>query len=111
MLSVLHDLALDRSDRWIARTVGYAYEIQHADGRMLLAYHWHPVGLSPVTTPHFHLGGTLGGIDLSKAHLPSGVVLLHDLLRFAIADLGVEPRRDDWREVLAAPATGRAGAS
>ena len=85
---------------WTTRPASYAYEVQLGDGRMLLAYHWHPAGLSPVTTPHLHLGGTLAGIDLSKAHLPTGHVALQDVLRFAIVDLGVAPLRDDWEAIL-----------
>lgn len=88
---------------WRAQSVGYAYEFQHRDGRTLLAYHWHPIGPSPITTPHLHLGGTVTGIDLSKAHLPTGSVTLQDVLRFAILDLGVEPLRDDWPQILARP--------
>jgi hypothetical protein len=102
-LTVVLDFAFAQSDRWEARLVGYSHEILYADGPMLLAYHWHPVGLSHVTTPHLHLGGSLAGIDLSKAHLPTGVVPLQEILRFAIVDLGVEPLRGDWRAVLAAP--------
>ena len=70
---------------------------------MILAYHWHPVGVSPVTAPHLHLGGQLMDVDVGKAHLPTGVVSLQAVLRLAIADLGVAPLRDEWREVLATP--------
>jgi hypothetical protein len=68
---------------------------------MVCAYHWHPVGASHVTSPHLHLGGQIGDIDLSKLHFPTGAVALPDVLRFAIADLGVEPLRADWRDLLA----------
>lgn len=93
----------ESSTRVVANVDGYRVELARADGRTILAYHWHPVGVSPVTWPHLHIGGSLVGIDLSKAHLPTGVVALQDVLRFAIADLGVEPLRDDWSEVLAGP--------
>lgn len=86
----------------VAPVDGYRVEFGRADGRTMLAYHWHPVGVSPVTWPHLHVSGSLAGIDLGKAHLPTGVVPLQDVLRFAIVDLGVEPLRDDWRAVLAA---------
>lgn len=81
----------------------YAYEIQHAAGSMILAYHWHPAGVSPITFPHLHLGGVLAGIDLSKAHLPTGHVSLQGILRFAVADLGVAPLRADWQAILSMP--------
>lgn len=79
---------------------GYAYEISYPHGPMVLAYHWHPAGRRHGTTPHLHLGVRLDSIDPSKVHLPTGVVPLQDVLRFAIADLEVEPLRDDWRAVL-----------
>ena len=105
-LSILLEFVVEpggAADRYTVRSVGYRYELGHADGPMILAYHWHPVGVSPVTTPHLHLGGQVAGLDLSKAHLPTGIVGLDDVLRFAIVDLGVEPLRGDWREVLATP--------
>ncbi len=90
----------DRPGRFAATLDGYRNGIRHADGPMHLAYHWHPVGVSPVTWPHLHVGGTVAGIDLSRAHLPTGQVALPDVLRFAIVDLGVRPLRDDWPDLL-----------
>ena len=81
--------------------VGYRSELRLVDGPMLLAYHWHPVGVSPVTTPHLHLSGAVAGVDLTKAHLPTGHVTLQDVVRFVITEWGVRPRRDDWPAVLA----------
>ena len=54
------------------------------------------------TSPHMHLGpaAEIGFTDLGRAHLPTGRIGLADVLRLAIRDLGAEPRRDDWREVL-----------
>jgi hypothetical protein len=89
-----------RGASWTARLAGYAYEIRAADDRMILAFHWHPTGRSPITWPHLHLGTPIANIDLSKAHVPTGVVTLQDVVRFAIVDLGVRPLRDDWSEVL-----------
>ncbi len=90
-----------RRRSWTARTTGYVYRLL-AGGRELIAYHWHPRGRSPQTAPHMHLGpaAKLGFADLGRAHLPTGRIGLADVLRLAIRDLWVEPRRDDWREVL-----------
>lgn len=86
---------------WSVRTTGYVYQLR-AEERELVAYHWHPWGLSARTFPHVHIGpaAQLGFADLGRAHLPTGHVALADVLRLVIRDLGVEPRRDDWREVL-----------
>jgi hypothetical protein len=42
----------------------------------------------------------MGSEALARAHVPSGAVLLEDVLRLAIEDLGVRPARADWSDVL-----------
>ena len=86
---------------WSAALVGYWYEISHADERELLAYHWHPRGVSPIVWPHLHTSAPIAPIDLTRAHLPTGPVLLPAVLRCALGDLGVRPLRPDWPAVLA----------
>ncbi len=39
-------------------------------------------------------------IAISDLHLPTGVVSLASIVRFLIEEIGVEPNRDDWDEVL-----------
>ncbi len=87
---------------WNVQIVSYNFTLLDASTREIFAYHWHPVGVSTVTTPHLHLGpGALIGRDeLRTAHLPTGAVALADVVRFAITDFGVIPRRDDWTVVL-----------
>ncbi len=91
----------DRSSMWRAATVGYVYGLYREDGREILAYHWHPDGRSHVTTPHLHLGGgaEVGWAGLQKTHLPSGSILLPDLMELAIG-AGARPRRADWQTVV-----------
>jgi hypothetical protein len=87
---------------WRISTAAYAYEITMADESRYLAHHWHPAARSPITTPHLHLGGA-GATDdpaLHSAHIPTGRVALEEVIRMLIAELGVEPLRDDWHEVL-----------
>ena len=98
--------ARNGSGQWTVHVAGYRYEFRLADGPMLLAYHWHPVGVSPIMSPHLHIGGSVRNVDLSKRHLPTGHVTLQDVLRFAVVDLGVAPLRDDWQAVLASPSPG-----
>ena len=87
---------------WKASSVGYLYALDDAQSREVLAYHWHPEGRGGKAHPHLHLGeGALIGHErLKGAHLATGRVALESLLRCAIAELGVEPLREDWREVL-----------
>lgn len=81
--------------------VGYAYAFANARLEEILAYHWHPDQRSHVKHPHIHLGaGAQVGFDaLSNAHIPSGWIALPDVIRMAITELKVTPRRDD-REVI-----------
>lgn len=87
---------------WRVSTAAYRYTLSDAEGREILAYHWHPWPGMRVTWPHLHLeaGAQVGRQDLARAHLPTGRVAIEDVLALAIAELGVRPLRADWREVL-----------
>lgn len=91
------------------RTVGYVYTLLDLHERELLAYHWHPVGRSLITTRHLHLSNQVPPLDLGRGadpvaladmHLPTGSVWLADLVRLLIAEFGIESRRPDWQTVL-----------
>jgi hypothetical protein len=103
-LLVRHGYRFDRDPggrrAWRVVTVSYAYQFVDPAKRMILAYHWHPMSRSPVTHPHLHVGCRIPPFDLSKAHLPTGFVTLPAVVRLTITDLGVEPLRSDWREIL-----------
>jgi hypothetical protein len=93
---------------WNVNIVAYQHALWDRDGREIVAYHWHPDGESDVITPHVHLGAgaAVGHAGLRDAHLPSGLVTLDDVLRLALVNLGAEPLRRDWREVLEASRVG-----
>ncbi len=89
--------------------IGYRYHVLDLEGREIVAYHWHPTGVSPVTYPHVHLSRRLapipvgrGGepVALADMHLPSGVVTFADVVRLLITEFEVVPRRADWAAVL-----------
>jgi hypothetical protein len=40
---------------WKVKTFAYSYVLLTGEDE-LLAFHWHPRGPSPVTTPHLHVG-------------------------------------------------------
>ena len=88
---------------WTVQEDGYYYEILDADHREILAYHWHPTGLSYYAAHHLHIGhgAIIGREELHHAHLPSGHVSVADILRLLISDFGASPRRHDWQAVLA----------
>lgn len=91
------------------KTVSYEYRLLDREEREILAFHWHPVGLSHVTDPHLHLSSRLNPIDMGRnqdplplagIHIPTGFVTLEDLVRLLIAEVGICPRRPDWDAVL-----------
>lgn len=87
---------------WKVETLAYSHGLETTEAKEIIVYQWHPGRGSRIEYPHLHLGAVmssnLGGLE--KAHIPTGRVALEDLLRFAITELGVEPQRDDWQEVL-----------
>ncbi len=54
-------------------------------------------------------GGSTPEFRLSNLHIPTGHVTISDIVRFLIAEVGVEPRRSDWMNVLAAVGETRGG--
>lgn len=92
----------DRPSAWTIRLTAYDYELLDEQDREILAYQWHPQARSPVTWPHVHLGPAAGELwrPLSRAHLPTRQIAVQDVLRLAIRDFGVPPRRANWEAVL-----------
>lgn len=93
---------------WSTRNQGYAYTFATHHEAEILAFHWHPSGFSPNTFPHVHIGSAMIATDapvrprdFHRAHIPTGQVFIEDVVRFAIAELGVTPLRNDWDAVLA----------
>lgn len=113
LLDVRHALVPEQIEprgSWQAITTGYHYEVQNeragygdgnggTDVKDVVTFDWHPDGRSSMTTPHVHVHSE--GTRLSrKHHIPTGPVPLAFVVRFLIAELGVEPARDDWQNVL-----------
>lgn len=89
--------------------VGYWYILSSQEGREILTYHWTPEedDALMITTPHLHVGSVnisdtapLSPKTFNKLHVPTGVVSLQSVVRFLITEVGVEPRRADWSEIL-----------
>jgi len=100
--AVVADTSRERRHRWQTHTTGYYYTLDDADGREILAYHWHPTIRSPVTFPHLHLGAGVGTLrsELTKAHLQTGFITPVALLTLVVEQFGVRPRRADWSTIF-----------
>lgn len=95
----------------VVRRIGYVYRVLGPSSDVIISYHWHPTGASAAVHPHLHLSGRLSPIErgvarrpvaLGDMHLPTGFITLADIVRLLIDEFGVQPLRDDWREVIAA---------
>jgi hypothetical protein len=77
---------------WKVTTAGYMYELRQ-DGKTLYEYHWHPISESHETLPHLHCA------KLGKLHVPTGRIMIEDVLKLAVS-LGAKPRNaTSWRDI------------
>jgi hypothetical protein len=98
-------------------TIRYLYALSTSDQQVVLSFHWAPEageedqpvgeGGTPITFGHLHVGPALIGSDppirpkdLHKAHIPTGRVSLEAVIRLAIEEFGITPRRSDWQTIL-----------
>lgn len=105
---VAHNSGAASRPDWDVSQTGYIYALELRDRTEVVAYHWHPLGIGLVTNPHVHFGPASARLDsavrpgeLHKVHFPTGFVSLEDVIRLAIVEFGVEPRRPDWDAILA----------
>jgi hypothetical protein len=99
----------ETSPRWKVSTRGYFYGLQTEQGAEAVSFHWSPRPGEMIARPHAHVGRrllstpiTLGlaSFDLPRVHIPTGRVALEEVIRMAIQEFAVEPRREDWEQVL-----------
>ena len=92
----------------------YQYAILDYRENEVVVYDWAPQGMSPVRTPHLHVpmaGSTIlqqrqgsplenQKTYLGSLHFPTGRIFLEDIVELLIHEFRVDPRRDDWEEIL-----------
>jgi hypothetical protein len=78
---------------------GYSYGFFDGEGQELLAFHWNSNATGAERTfPHLHIGAAIGRGSallpgsLHKIHVPTGLVPVAALVRFAIEELDVNVR-------------------
>jgi len=82
------------------KSTGYFYSLEEGGAKEIITYQWHPTGACKF--PHLHLGSSskLGAKTLNKLHLPTGRIALEQVLRLAVEELGVQPIKTDWSDIL-----------
>ena len=92
---------------WVVTIVRYRYSLETLEEREIVAWHLHSGTPYSTSHPHLHLGpgAEIGREELHRAHLPTGIVTVADIVRSAITDFHAEPRRDDWQAILDAAMT------
>ena len=92
---------------WQVAVTDYDYILRVPDGQEIVAYQWVSTGFSRITHPHLHIGRgatgnvtTFGPRGLHRIHFPTRHITLEDVLRLAITEFEVEPRRPDWEHIL-----------
>lgn len=86
------------SDSWRVSTVGYVHTLR-LDGDLAVEFHWHPDDGSKVWFPHIHPRLAGSGRNLGGMHIPSGRVLVEDVLIFA-HERGAIPLNDEWEDTV-----------
>ncbi len=93
---------------WRVTTLSYEYAVERrSDGQEVIAFHWEGREAANAI-PHLHIGFALDGLGPPlgpKTHIPTGRILLDDLVHFVIHELGVKPTQAhtaDWQHVTAA---------
>ena len=90
------------------QTVDYAYRLASADEKAARLLRWEyfrqpPQANYPYPLAHLHVNGQLasgGAVMLPKLHIPTRRVPLEMVLWHLIAEWGVKPKQDDWRQLL-----------
>lgn len=77
---------------WKVSTVGYMYDLL-LDEKALYEYHWHPISKSHEVRPHLHCSA------VEKCHIPTGRIMIEDVLNLAIR-YGAKPNsKEGWKEL------------
>lgn len=98
----------ENEQAWRVTTLSYEYAVERrSDGQEIIAFHWEGRAAANAI-PHLHIGFALdrqGPLLGPKSHVPTGRVLIEDLVHFLIHELGVQPttpRTSDWQTVITA---------
>ena len=84
--------------QWRVPTLGYIHTVT-LDEKLFVEFHWHPDDGSNVWCPHIHPRFAGSVRDRGGIHIPSGRILIEDVLIF-VHERGTTPLKDDWEAVV-----------
>ena len=84
--------------QWRVSTLSYIHTVT-LDEKLAVEFHWHPNDGSNVWYPHIHPRLAGAGRDRGGMHIPSGRVLIEDVLIFAHERSAV-PFKENWEAVV-----------
>ena len=87
---------IEADQEWKVSTEAYIHKVL-LNGDPEVEFHWHPHIQTRVWFPHTHARFSNG--DHGKVHIPSGRVLVEDVLVCAY-ELGAQPRKEEWESVM-----------
>lgn len=97
------------TQRFDCRLTAYWYSISNHAGQEVVAYHWTPeVRSLERRYPHLHVGSAVSSESslalgsFHKLHLPTNLISIQHLVRFAIQELGVPVRPGHSRDAVLA---------
>jgi hypothetical protein len=85
------------------RTDSYRYHLQSKSGASLIRWEYDRYRKREEDSfplAHVHVHASLAGRDVEGFHIATGRVPVESVFRHLIADWGVDPKRDDWEQVL-----------
>ena len=94
----IHEAGTQGLTQWRVSTLGYIHTVT-LNGALAVEFHWHPDDGSNVWYPHIHSRLAGPGRERGGIHIPSGRVLIEDVLIFA-HERGAVALKDDWEAVV-----------
>lgn len=106
LLMVLYVRPVWTESGYLIEHSGYSYSLglrRHDVFHELFAWQWDRRGVSPIAYPYLHVNAASDSVPggLGRLHIPTSGIRIEDVLSFAIVDLGVMPRQENWEALLA----------
>jgi len=79
---------------WKVSTTGWIYTLKEQSGDLIADFHWHPAITPGIPFPHVHPAN-----EVVKRHIPTGRVLVEDVLTLAVECGSAPTDGDKWKTI------------